>query len=335
MHPAPSPAHHHPANGTDLRLLGVEIGGTKLQVVAGNSRGEILERMRFAIDRIAGAEGIREQLAIALPQLSSKWNAVAVGVGYGGPVDWRTGTIARSYHIEGWSGFPLGDWITEQTGLPAYIENDANTAALGEALYGAGKNANPVLWMNAGSGVGGGLVVNGQIYHGAPPGELELGHLRLTRDGSITEDFASGWTVDKMVREAALHRPNGELARSMHSLGNPGGEARALAPALATNDPDAKRILDAVGESLAYALSHAVHLLHPEVVVFGGGLALIGEPLRSRIASALPQWLMDAFHPGPDIRLAQLMEDAVLAGSLAVATGRIKSSSSATLKQTS
>jgi glucokinase len=323
MHSGPLPAHHHPAKMADVKLLGIEIGGTKLQVVAGTSHGEILERKRFAIDRVAGAEGIRRQLATALPQLASKWNAVAVGVGYGGPVNWRTGTIARSYHIEGWSGFPLGDWITEQTGLPAYVENDANTAALGEALYGAGKNANPVLWMNAGSGVGGGLVINGQIYHGAPPGELELGHLRLTRDGAITEDFASGWSVDKMVKETALRAPNGELARALTSLGTSGGEARALAPALAANDPDAKRILDAVGDSLAYALSHAVHLLHPEVVVFGGGLALIGEPLRSRISSALPQWLMDAFHPGPEIRLAQLMEDAVLAGSLAVAAGRI------------
>lgn len=306
--------------------MGVEIGGTKLQLAAGDSNGNILERLRFTINREAGAEGIRDQLSQSLAPLAAKWNASAIGVGYGGPVDWKTGTIARSYHIEGWSGFPLGEWIHGDTGLPAFVENDANTAALGEALYGAGQNFNPVLWINAGSGVGGGLIVNGQIYHGAPPGEVELGHLRLNREGAITEDFASGWSVDKMVREAAARNPEGALAAILARHALAGGEARALAPATAANDPDALRILDNVGASLAYALSHAVHLLHPEVIVFGGGLALIGEPLRQRIASSLPQWLMDAFHPGPEIRLAALMEDAVLVGSLAVAAGRLHSS---------
>jgi glucokinase len=167
------------------------------------------------------------------------------------------------------------------------------------------------------------LVVNGQIYHGAPPGEVELGHLRLTREGAITEDFSSGWSVDKRVREAILTEPQGALAHALKEECALGGEARALLPALVAGDPTAERILNEVASSLAYALSHAVHLLHPEVVVFGGGLALIGEPIRERIAAALPQWLMDAFRPGPQIRLAKLMEDAVLCGSLAVAVGRL------------
>jgi glucokinase len=84
----------------------------------------------------------------------------------------------------------------------------------------------------------------------------------------------------------------------------------------------ARKILQNVADSMAYALSHAVHLLHPEVVVLGGGMALLGEPLRARIAESLPHWLMEAFRPGPTIRLAALMEDAVLVGALAVAAHR-------------
>lgn len=304
-------------------LLGVEIGGTKLQIAAGNAGGEILERRRFHINRSAGAEGIRATLAEALPELVRKWQPAAIGVGYGGPVDWRSGRIARSYHIEGWSGFPLAEWIQERTGVPAFVENDANTAALGEAMFGAGRGAEPVLWMNAGSGVGGGLVVNGRIYHGAPPGEVELGHLRLNREGTITEDLCSGWSVDRMVLEAAAKEPGGFLAKTLSGTTSSGGEARALAPGIAAGDATSLAILQSVAESLAYALSHAIHLLHPEVVVFGGGLALIGEPLRARIAAALPRWLMDTFQPGPEIRLALLMEDAVLAGSFAVAASRL------------
>jgi glucokinase len=304
-------------------LIGIEIGGTKLQLAAGDSAGRIHERLRFTVDRAGGAEGIRAQIAKALPELVKRWNPKAIGVGYGGPVDWRTGTIACSHHIAGWSGFPLASWLAEHSELPVFVENDANTAALGESLFGAGKGADPVLWMNSGSGVGGGLVTEGRIYHGAPPGEVELGHLRLDREGTITEELCSGWSVDRMVRDAAAAEPDGLLGQEISKSRVMQGEARALGPALAQGDPAAEEILGKVADSMAYALSHAVHLLHPEVIVLGGGVALLGEPLRARIACVLPGWLMEAFRPGPPIRLASLMEDAVLIGALAVAAQRL------------
>jgi glucokinase len=306
-----------------ISLLGIEIGGTKLQLAAGDSHGKIHHRIRLAVDRTAGAEGIRAQISAALPELMSRTSPVAIGVGYGGPVHWRTGKIACSHHIAGWSDFPLASWLSDCSGLPAFVENDANTAALAEALFGAGQGADPVLWMNSGSGVGGGLITEGRIYHGAPPGEVELGHLRLEREGTITEALCSGWTIDRMVRAVAIAHPGGPLGRELSGRTSEGGEASALGPAVAEGDPDALRILQEVAESMAYALSHAVHLLHPEVIVLGGGVALLGEPLRERIASALPRWLMEAFHPGPPIRLAALMEDAVMIGALAVAAQRL------------
>src|SRR6478752_6027860 len=132
-------------------FLAIEIGGSKLQLFAGTGAGEIVDRER-------GAEGIRAHIAQALPELIAKWQPAAIGVGYGGPVDWRTGRIWKSYHIAGWSDFPLADWLREQTGLPAFVENDSNLATLGEAICGAGKGMNPVFYTNMGSGVGGGLV---------------------------------------------------------------------------------------------------------------------------------------------------------------------------------
>ena len=305
-----------------MRFVGIEIGGTKLQLVVGTSAGIILARRRFQVDRARGAEGICEKIAEAIPQLISADQVCAIGVGYGGPVHGRTGQVAKSYHIPGWSGFPLGAWLHETTGLPVFVENDANTAALGEAMHGAGVCCDPVLWMNAGSGVGGGLVVNGAIYHGAPPGEMELGHLRLERTGRITEDFCSGWSVDMAVCDAAERNPSGSLAIRVRESGLTEGQARLLKPALEAGDIEAAAILDETAESLAYALSHAVHLLHPETIILGGGLALIGEPLRERVEVALATWVMDAFLPPPPIRLAALMEDAVLVGALAVAAQR-------------
>ena len=306
------------------RLLAVEIGGTKLQIAAGDSSGRILEKVRLSVERAAGAKGIQARLAEVLPRLATKWQADAVGVGFGGPVDWRSGRIACSHHIQGWSEFPLGPWISELCGLPVSVDNDANTAALGEAIFGAGRGADPVLWMNAGSGVGGGLVTNGRIYHGASPGEVELGHLRLDREGTITEELCSGWSIDKMVLLSAQEHPESPLAQAATLV--PGAEARALTPALQAGDKEAERILGEVSTSMAYALSHAAHLLHPQVIVLGGGVALLGEPLRARVAHALPRWLMSAFHPGPEIRLAALMEDAVLAGALALGSALLSPS---------
>lgn len=304
-----------------MNLLAIEIGGSKLQLFAGTDDGQILDRRRFPVERAAGGEGIRRQIAAALPELVAKWQPRAVGIGYGGPVNWRSGKIAKSYHIEGWSDFPLTEWVTEQIGLPAFIDNDANVAALGEAHHGAGKGANPVFYVNMGSGVGGGLIVDGHIYHGAPPGEVEIGHLRLDRDGTIIEQRCAGWSVDKRIREDVQAHPESLLAEFVRSA-PPGCEARHLSAALAQCDPRAEYILGETMDWLAFGLSHVVQLFHPEIIVVGGGLSLLGEPLRARLAEAVPRFVMDAFLPGPRIALAGLGEDAVPVGALTLAAKR-------------
>ena len=305
-----------------MHLLAIEIGGSKLQVIAGDETGRILDRRRFTVERARGGEGIREQIAAALPELIAQWQPRAIGVGYGGPVDWKTGRIAKSYHIEGWSDFPLGEWLASISQLPSFVENDANVAALGEALHGAGVGFDPVLWVNLGSGVGGGLVTGGRLYHGAVPGEIEIGHLRLDRDGSIVEDRCSGWNIDRRILKEIAAQPDAPLAKLV-AANEPGCEARHLGPAIAQGDALAQTILDDALGSLAFALSHAVQLLHPQIIVVGGGLSLIGEPVRVSLEKALPHFIMDAFLPGPKIALAALREDAVPTGALALAALRL------------
>jgi len=305
-------------------LLAIEIGGTKLQLFAGTGDGDIVDRRRFFVDRARGAEGIREQIAQAVPELIEKWKPAAIGVGYGGPVDWRSGRIWRSYHIQGWSDFPLGDWLREQTALPVFVENDSNLAALGEALCGAGKGLNPVFYTNMGSGVGGGLVVDGRLYHGAPPGEMEIGHLRLYGPDRILEDDCAGWSLDRQIREAIAQAPESKLAQLV--VADPGGEARHLKAALEAADPLAQSLLATLAGHFARALGVVVQLLHPEGVVIGGGVSLIGEPLRAAVAERLPQFIMDVYHPGPQIRLAGLREESVPVGALLMAADRLATS---------
>ncbi|MCI0534055.1 MAG: ROK family protein [Verrucomicrobiales bacterium] len=301
----------------EQRYLGIEIGGTKLQLVLGNAEALIQQRWHRLVERDKGGAGIRDQIAATLSEICSTTSLSGIGVGFGGPVDWKTGKICCSHHIEGWSDFELGPWLEKLTQVPVRVDNDANTAALGEASQGAGLNFNPVFYVTLGSGVGGGLVVDGSIYHGAPPGEAEIGHVRLDRDGTIVESRCAGWAVDRRIRELVSKEPRSVLARMVGT--QRGAEAKHLGAALDQNDEFAQKILAETAEDLAFGLSHAVHLMHPQVIVLGGGLSLLGEPLRAAVANALPRFVMDAFHPGPPVRLAKLREDAVPTGALVLA----------------
>lgn len=305
----------------EKQYLGIEIGGTKLQIVTGDAAAKIRERHRLTVEPKHGAKGIRRQIETASHEILKTTRLTAVGVGFGGPVDWRTGRICKSHQIEGWSGFDLAGWLKEMTGAPVLVDNDANVAALGEARHGAGRGANPVFYVTLGSGVGGGLVADSRIYHGATPGEAEIGHVRLDRKGTIVEERCSGWAVDARIRALKKSAPGSVLAKMIGS--ESGGEAKHLAVALRQGDAAAKRILEEVADDLAFGLSHVTHLFHPQVIVIGGGLSQIGEPLRGAVARALRGYTMEAFAPGPRMKLSALGEDAVTVGALELASGHL------------
>ena len=298
-------------------FLGIEIGGSKLQLFVGDASAKILERCRLTVDPKRGGDGIRAQIAENLPLLLKKSDVAAIAAGFGGPVDRRTGRIARSHQIEGWSDFDLQGWLRELSGKPVLIDNDANMGALGEALHGAGKGFDPVFYVTLGSGVGGGLAVNGEIYHGAAPGESEIGHLRLDREGTIVEERCSGWAVDRKIRELKKSGRPSALADLVGETKS--GEACFLLKALEAKDREAERILRETADDLAFALSHVTHLFHPEVIVLGGGLSLVGEALRAAVSEPLMRYLIKVFGQGPAVRLASLGEDSVPVGCLAAA----------------
>jgi glucokinase len=225
----------------------------------------------------------------------------AVGIGFGGPVDRVRGTVATSHQITGWSGFPLMSWVAERTALPTSLENDSSAAALAEAVVGAGRGFHRVVYSNVGSGVGGGLVLGGRIYHGRVPGEMEIGHLRLAIDGPIVEDVVSGWSLDRQVRAVTEANPYGGLA--LAAAGMP-PSARCLGPAIAAGDAEAAAIVDRAARSYAFGLSHAVQLLNPDAIVLGGGVASLGEPWRAAVATHLHGFVLEALRPPPPVLLA-------------------------------
>jgi glucokinase len=305
-----------------MACIGIEIGGSKLQSAIVAADGAVLLKETARAPAAAGAAAIRDVLAEQLRRLLDAWGGraplEAAGIGFGGPVNRRLGTVAASFHVAGWAEFPLVAWAMEQLGgLPTVIENDTNAAALAEATLGAGRGRRIVVYSNSGSGIGGGLVIDGRLYHGGSVTEMEIGHLRLSPQGGITEDVASGWSIDRRVRAHVATDADGTLAR-LTAAGHPG--ARALLAASAAGDTAAAMILDEAARHYAVALSHAVQLLAPEVIVLGGGVAEMGEAWRGRVARHLPRLLMPPLQPGPDVLLAALGADVVPVGAALVAS---------------
>src|SRR5262249_5810066 len=162
--------------------LGIEIGGTKLQLGLGPGDGTLKGLWRGTVDVAAGAEGIRRQITAAVPELLERSGVDraqvrGVGVGFGGPGGGGTRTVIKSQPIEGWDNFTPAEWSGGLLGWPAVLGNDADVAGLAEALFGAGKGLSPVFYITIGSGIGGGLIINGEIYRGCGRGAAEIGHL--------------------------------------------------------------------------------------------------------------------------------------------------------------
>jgi glucokinase len=294
--------------------LGIEIGGTKLQVALGDGRGTIHHLHRVAAQPAAGAEGIRQQIVVAVEDLLhqaqiQRSSITRCGIGFGGPVDDRTQTTITSHQVAGWDHFPLAAWSREKLGIEAVIGNDADLAGLAEARFGAGKGCNPVFYMNIGSGIGGALILDGRIHRGTGLGAGEIGHLWIDYDAdkwqprgkewSILEHRASGWALQK-------------------AAGTP--DVLSLLKAVEAEDATAVKVWECARRRLVVALSHVIALVCPQRIVLGGGVslapsALFLDPLREELASIV----FTPFARSYDVQVAGLGELVVVHGALALA----------------
>ena len=311
--------------------LGIEIGGTKLQLGLGRGDGNLLGLWRGTVDVAAGGDGIRRQIVAAVPELLASANVKreelkGVGVGFGGPVDDATRSVIKSHQIAGWDGFPLADWLGEALGLSAVLGNDADVAGLAEALFGAGKGLSPVLYMTIGSGIGGGLILDDQILRGTGRGAAEIGHLKVrdprTTDGrpETLENIASGWAIGRYARECVAADPAGGARLIDLAGGEASITAQTVGEAVAAGDPLAIRVIEVALSALADAICAAIVLVCPRRVVIGGGVSLIGDrhffaPLRGRIAGRV----FPPFAGLTDVVPAALGEAVVVHGALALA----------------
>jgi glucokinase len=301
--------------------LGLEIGGTKLQLGLGRGDGAIDALWRGTVNPAKGSEGIRRQIVDVVPLLLAKVNIASaalrgVGIGFGGPVNDATRTVIKSHQIAGWDNFPLADWLSDIVGVPAVLGNDADVAGLAEALFGAGKGLSPIFYITVGTGVGGGLVVGGEIYRGVGKGAAEIGHLRVGTNSETVEDLASGRGIERTVLLSSPYRGD----RESFLRGAEPVTANRVATAARDGNQHARWALEAALSALADAICHVTALLCPQRVVIGGGVSLMGEDLFfAPLRQMVHERVFAPFRGLTDIVPAALGEEVVVHGALALA----------------
>lgn len=311
-------------------FLGIEIGGTKLQAGVGTGDGEpLLKVVRCEAQPSGGAAAILAQTAALARPLLERYRPQFAGIGFGGPVDVDRGRTIRSHQVQGWEDFPLADWFRENLRLPAVLSNDSDAAGLAEARFGAGRGSRVVFYNNIGSGIGGALVVDEQLYRGGSGVASELGHLRPglhcdTADQTV-ESIASGWAITQAARRRIekqgmagaselLSQCEGDLSRL---------DTRMIARAAMAGEAAAREAFDDAARVVGWALAQMITLVAPNVVVLGGGVSLVGEELwLAPIRRYVERYVFPPAVGSYAIVPAQLGEEVVLHGAIALAARR-------------
>ncbi len=302
--------------------IGVDVGGTKIAAGVVDESGEILEEARRS-SPAKDTDAIEDAIADAVAALCERYDVEGVGVGAAGFVDAARSTVLIAPNLA-WRDEPLREELEKRTKLPVVIENDANAAAWGEFQFGAGHDVNDLVLVTVGTGVGGGVVLNGALYRGAYGVAAEIGHLRMVPDGrqcgcgqrGCWEQYASGSALMKTVRKDARRGST----RAAMLLEFAGGDIDDITGQMVTQaaregDVYAREKINEIGTWLGEGIAALAAVLDPATVAVGGGVAEAGDMLLAPAKEAFEASLTGrGYRPMLDIRVAQLGNKAGLIG---------------------
>jgi glucokinase len=313
-------------------ILGIDIGGTKLAVGVATPDGRLLSDRRRPSEAADGPDAMIERVVdmsrAAVNDAGLTLDEVdAIGIGCGGPLDPWSGVILNALNNPGWVNVPLVARIEEGLGRRAHLDNDANAAALGEHRFGAGRGVAHMVYLTISTGVGGGLILDHRLYHGANGNAGELGHIsvrvsggRPCHCGSIgcIEAYCSGTNIAARFQEALAGGATSAIQRNPVEV-----TAEDVANAARDGDPLASTIWAESMELLGGGIVSIIHAFNPQRVVLGGGVTgagdLLFEPVRRVVAERAMPWLAEPVRIVP----AELGEMAGVLGAVAVALERI------------
>jgi glucokinase len=263
--------------------IGVDLGGTNLRVAAVDESGTLLEKISTNTQVTHGRGAVLDEMCRIIQSLATRFNShgplAGVGIGVPGIIDMESGMLRESPNLPGWANYPVREEIERRLGTGITLENDANAAAFGEHWLGAGQPVDSLCMLTLGTGVGGGIILDNQIWHGMTGMAGEAGHINVEPDGHICgcgshgciEQYASATAIKRMAREAidAKHAPL--LERALQS--DPEFGAKVIYNLAVQGDEPARKIFEDVGRRLGIVVAGLVNLLNLPMYVIGGGVS--------------------------------------------------------------
>ena len=263
--------------------LSVDLGGTNLRIAAVDSDGKTLEKITTSTAVARGRDVVIDEMCTAIQQVAGHWSSVGelagIGIGVPGIIEMETGMLRESPNLPGWHNYPVRDEIERRLRTTVILENDANVAALGEKWQGAAANVDDMCMLTLGTGVGGGIVMEGRIWHGMTGMAGELGHINVEPDGppckcgshGCLEQLASATAVKRMALEAVTAGKAPELANAMKD--DPEFSSKVVYDLAMQGVPSAQEIFRKVGKALGTVIADLVNIFNFPMYVIGGGVA--------------------------------------------------------------
>jgi glucokinase len=312
-------------------FAGVDLGGTSIKCVLGDAQGQILFRRSITTDSHAGPENVLQRIGEAVKQLTREAGQMpgALGMGVPGLVDVPNGLTRFLPNLTThWVDVPAAQILSAQVNCPVRLLNDVRMATLGELVYGRGKNVTSMVFLAIGTGIGGGVVIDGKLRLGPMGAAGELGHQTISPNGppcgcgnhGCLETLASGTAL----AAAGIRLMLMGLAPNLHDLVN-GDSNRVTSELMAQAAENDEPVMDAIMQAadyLAIGIANAMVTLHPELVVLGGGVANMGDLLFDRVRDQVRQRVK--MLPADSVRIepSELGSNAGVMGAIALAAGR-------------
>jgi glucokinase len=302
--------------------LAVDLGGTVLRVALVGEDGMFLARCAEPTLARGGPKVVIGQIIRLLRQMESRADGCTIlgaGVGAPGPLDPERGVVLRAPTLDGWSDVPLASILGACLGRPVRLENDANLAAWGEWMFGAGRGTRDMVFVTVSTGIGGGVILDGRIMHGRGGMAAEIGHMAISEcdipcpcgSAGCWEALASGTALARFANAAAQHA-------AMTSLPRDGSiSASDVVGAAVAGDPLARRLIDQEARWLGVGFANLLHLFSPERIIVGGGVSAGLETMRPTIEQVVRRRVMSVYRDVPILRVS-LGADSGLAGAAGI-----------------
>ena len=311
-------------------FVGIDLGGTNIKIGLFDSELKLLSKTSVATKADMGPEVVIDKMAQTVEKLIAEaglslHDVVAVGIGTPGPAKYTEGVIIKSTNMPTFKNVPICRMLNEKLGAPIVFDNDANVACWGEYAVGAGKGVKDMVFFTLGTGIGGGIISNGELVHGCDENAAELGHMIIYPDGrkcncgqkGCVEAYAS---ADSTARRAAAALEAGAESSLKKVLDEKGQiTSKDVYEHLADGDKLAKEITDGTAKALAITCINMLHTTEPKRIVFAGGMIAAGDVLLNRIKDFFNEYIWTLKKEMVEICFATLGEDAGIIGAAALA----------------